>query len=315
MPKVSVIVPNYNHSKYLDQRLTSVLQQTYQDLEIIILDDKSTDDSREQIEHYRKNKHVSNIVYNSTNSGSTFKQWQKGVDLAKGDLIWIAESDDWCANSFLENLVPLFEKDEEVVLAYTDSLLYLEHAHELVPNHWGKWLDQEKWMKNYVAEGSAEIATVLVYLNSILNASAVVFKRQTFLDINFKELLNYKYAGDWFAWSFLLSKGKASYIAEPLNYFRIHSSSTRNNKPFQEEIRRFREIFHIISSNRARALKAGYQLHSDNYEWLFKEWVTSKSKGHSQKLMLIKVLPGFLLLPYFKYLGLYYTKMVVSKTT
>jgi len=105
-PFVSVIIPNYCHSRYLDERLTSVLNQTYPYFEIIILDDCSPDNgaSKAVIEKYRENPHVSHIIYNEVNSGSPFKQWQKGFDLAKGDYIWIAESDDSCDCRLLEVL-------------------------------------------------------------------------------------------------------------------------------------------------------------------------------------------------------------------
>ena len=96
MPQVSVIVPNYNHASYLRQRIESIINQTYQDFELIILDDCSTDHSKEIIESYRNHPRVNQIVYNTENSGSTFKQWNKGVELAEGECIWFAESDDWC---------------------------------------------------------------------------------------------------------------------------------------------------------------------------------------------------------------------------
>ena len=95
-PLVSVIVPNYNYARYMDERMQSILNQTYQNFEIIILDDCSTDNSRKVIEKYRGNPHVVAIVYNKENSGSTFKQWNKGFSIAKGELIWIAEADDTC---------------------------------------------------------------------------------------------------------------------------------------------------------------------------------------------------------------------------
>ena len=99
---VSVIIPNYNHAQYLPERIESVFGQTYPNYEVIILDDCSTDNSREVIEQYRTNPHVSQIIYNEENSGGVFKQWKKGLSLAKGDLLWIAESDDKCENTFLE---------------------------------------------------------------------------------------------------------------------------------------------------------------------------------------------------------------------
>ena len=111
-PLVSVIIPNYNHAKFLKERIESVLNQTYKNFEIIILDDKSTDDSVGIIKQYADNNYVKHILINEKNSGSPFRQWLKGFELAKGELIWIAESDDSCENSFLYTLVSEFRQNE-----------------------------------------------------------------------------------------------------------------------------------------------------------------------------------------------------------
>ena len=101
LPLVSVIIPNYNHAPYLKERIDSVLSQTYKEFEVLILDDCSSDESKEIIESYRNNKHISNIVFNEKNTGNTFIQWNKGISLAKGKYIWIAESDDVAKPTFL----------------------------------------------------------------------------------------------------------------------------------------------------------------------------------------------------------------------
>ena len=93
-PLISIIVPNYNHEKYLKQRLESVFNQTYSNFEVILLDDCSTDSSLNILAEYIKNSKVSHCIFNEANSGNTFIQWNKGISLAKGDYIWIAESDD-----------------------------------------------------------------------------------------------------------------------------------------------------------------------------------------------------------------------------
>ena len=107
-PLVSIIIPNYNHARFLDERMQSVLGQTYQNFEVIILDDRSTDNSREVIEKYRSNPKVRKILFNDTNSGSPFRQWKKGMELASGDS---------CEPTFLESLVPCFA-DEHVAFAF-----------------------------------------------------------------------------------------------------------------------------------------------------------------------------------------------------
>ena len=91
-PFFSVIIPNYNHAPYLHERIDSVLNQTFKDFEVILLDDKSQDDSCEILRSYENNPHVTHVVLNNQNSGSTFKQWHKGFDLARGEYIWIAEN-------------------------------------------------------------------------------------------------------------------------------------------------------------------------------------------------------------------------------
>ena len=102
-PLVSVIVPNYRHAAFLPERLASILGQTVTDLEVILLDDASGDGSAEILRACAaQDGRVSHVVVNTTNSGGPFRQWRRGVDLARGTWIWIAESDDGCAPDLLE---------------------------------------------------------------------------------------------------------------------------------------------------------------------------------------------------------------------
>ena len=73
-PTVSVIVPNYNHAAYLRERLDSILNQTFQDFELILLDDCSTDASLLMLRDYATHPRVSQLVVNEKNTGSTFAQ-------------------------------------------------------------------------------------------------------------------------------------------------------------------------------------------------------------------------------------------------
>jgi len=119
--KISVIVPNYNHSRYLEKRIDSILNQTFQDFELIILDDCSTDNSKDIIRQYKGHEKVGNIIFNECNSGSVFKQWKSGISLAKGEYIWIAESDDCADLEFLYKLLPVLENNKELGFVYCNS--------------------------------------------------------------------------------------------------------------------------------------------------------------------------------------------------
>ena len=128
MPTVSVIVPNYCHAPYLEQRIESILQQTFQDFELILLDDCSTDGSREILERYRNHPKVSGIFYNERNSGSPFKQWKKGLSKATGDYVWIAESDDFSSPCFLERCVRILDTRPDCSIVFTSSYIVDSHS-------------------------------------------------------------------------------------------------------------------------------------------------------------------------------------------
>ncbi len=214
-PLVSVIIPNYNHAKYLDERIQSVLNQTYQNLEVIILDDVSTDNSKDVIEKYRNASHVSQIVYNEENSGSTFKQWLKGMELAKGNLIWIAESDDSCEKEMLERLVDEFSKDKDLVLAFCNSVIIDENGNK-------KHVIQNKdWQKNIHTSGKNFIHDYLYIDNLIYNASSALFAKDVALNIN-RQYTQYKGSGDWLFWIEICEQGNVSMLKRPMNMFRKH---------------------------------------------------------------------------------------------
>src|SRR3982074_3559077 len=94
MPKVSVVIPNYNHARFLRRRIERVLNQTFQDFDVILLDDCSTDESRSILREYAADPRV-RIEFNGKNSGNTFKQRSKGGRLARGSHICVAEDGDY----------------------------------------------------------------------------------------------------------------------------------------------------------------------------------------------------------------------------
>jgi glycosyltransferase involved in cell wall biosynthesis len=216
---LSVIVPNYNHSKYLQERLDSIVRQTYQDFELIILDDNSADDSRTIIEQYRNNPKVSAVVYNEVNSGSTFRQWKKGIELAKGEYVWIAESDDVASADFLEKMMLLMERHQSAAMAFCDSLLIDETGAEIVDS----WIETDfnTGKPHAVYDGNRFLKKYLLKGNVIYNASAVIFRKAKALEISGFE--QYRFCGDWFFWSTIMLNAQVVFCNEKLNRFRQHS--------------------------------------------------------------------------------------------
>jgi glycosyltransferase involved in cell wall biosynthesis len=238
--KVSVIIPNYNYAQYLPLRINSVLNQTYPLREVIILDDKSTDNSVEVIESFKKiNNNLISTFYNGENSGSVFRQWSKGIKLSKGDFVWIAEADDYSDTKFVEKLLPGFDKNK-VVLSYCQSKQVDENG-SLIANdylEYTKDIDPKKWKNDYFNNGLDEIKTALSIKNTIPNVSAVIFKKFDIEKI-LKDLVTFKVVGDQYMYIHLLEYGDIYFNHIPLNYHRRHlhsvTISQKNNlKHFQE---------------------------------------------------------------------------------
>ena len=227
--KVSVIIPNYNYEDFITERIDSILLQTYPIYELVILDDCSTDNSREVIEE--KIKTIKDVkvkfIKNEKNSGLVFSQWQKGLKNITGDYFWIAEADDSCDNRFLEKVMRPFRENKNVVLSYAESKKIDEH-NNIIGEDCRDWADifhTHRWDESYIATGKDEIINSLSYNNSILNVSSLVWKnKKEYYDI-FEQAKEYKVAGDWYIYLQVLKNGDIAYNHESLNYFRKHSKS------------------------------------------------------------------------------------------
>ena len=216
IPLVSVIIPNYNHAKFLKERIDSVINQTYNNFEIIILDDNSSDNSVEIIRQYKDHKNVTHIAINEKNSGSPFMQWQKGFELAKGELIWIAESDDACQDLLLETLVKEFQKDPDCVVAFCKSIKIDASGNKI----------GEAGMKCDIHMNGISFFNKYLYrFCFITNASSAIFKKEVLNRIDW-EHTSFKGSGDWILWIEISRCGNIAYVNLPFNFFRIHGANT-----------------------------------------------------------------------------------------
>jgi hypothetical protein len=225
-PKVSVIVPNYNHARFLRQRIDTILAQTFQDFELIFLDDCSTDDSRSILSSYASDPRV-RLLFNEHNSGNTFMQWNKGVGLARGEYIWIAESDDYADPNLLERLLPLLE-DEKTAFAYCRSRRVTQDGQldgfgddYLLP------VSQDRWSTSYRANGPQECRNYFACANIVPNASSVLFRKAFYQHVGGADE-SFNLCGDWKLWAAMALAGDIAYLAEPLNYFRTHKNTVRS---------------------------------------------------------------------------------------
>ena len=227
---ISVIIPNYNHAPYLPARIESVLAQTYPHFEVILLDDCSTDDSAAVLARYAGHPQVSHLVLNEQNSGSTFKQWAKGIALARGEWIWIAESDDWCEPTLLQALVEGI--GPATSLAFCQSVTV--RGNDVL------WFGRPQALAHTQA-GPAFVQERMLRANAIYNASMCIFRKANYYAID-AEFTTYQYCGDWVFWVALARHGDVFESGRFLNYFRKHGAdvsgpANRNGLAYREYLR------------------------------------------------------------------------------
>lgn len=275
MSLVSIIVPNYNHDRYLGQRLDSIFNQTYQDFEVIILDDASTDNSVDLLSKYKCHPKVAHFIVNEKNSGSPFKQWSKGLVLAKGKYIWIAESDDWADESFLEVMLNQISKDENLGFVYCRSHRTNDKGEPNGVNIWGEQIDPEIWSRHQSFEKKEFVNKYLRFRNIIPNVSAVLFRKEK-IAID-EDVIKMELCGDWMLYSKIAVNSAVGYVSDPLNYFRRHAAATTfKGVSISKEKKRIREYLRVIRFN---LNISGNRLSDsiDQYSWIAFGWINNRT--------------------------------------
>jgi glycosyltransferase involved in cell wall biosynthesis len=264
-PTVSVIVPNYNHAPFLRKRVDSILSQTYQDFEMILLDDCSTDESRSILREYADRPHI-RLEFNDINSGSGYRQWNKGVSLARGKYVWIAESDDYADANLLQRLLGVLESDEKIMFAYCRSWRVAEDGVLAgFEDTYLKYQSPHDWDEDFCADGIEECRNHFLFINEVPNASAAVFRKSAYQSVGGADermLL----CGDWRLWAAMALAGRIAYTSEPLNYYRTHGSSlrsktSRKSVSVSESLQVVRWILERVTLSDAELIKV-YKAHA-----------------------------------------------------
>ncbi|PTR09612.1 glycosyltransferase involved in cell wall biosynthesis [Nitrosospira sp. Nsp5] len=231
-PKVSVIVPSYNHARFLRQRLDSIYQQTYSNFEVILLDDASTDESQIILEEYRRRyPQITQCSFNEKNSGEVFNQWQHGFEIASGDLIWIAESDDYCSENLVADLVKYFV-DDAVMLAYCQTTFVERESTEPIWSleEYLVELDPDLWRASFVMSAHHLVNKVWAIKNIIPNVSSAIFRHPRKLELlKNKKWKRMRICGDWVFYLHLIRGGLVAYTPNATNYYRLHQNNTSRN--------------------------------------------------------------------------------------
>jgi glycosyltransferase involved in cell wall biosynthesis len=239
-PKLSIIVPSYSHAPYLSRRLDSLLNQTFQDFELIIIDDCSPDSSREIIERYRYDPRV-RIVYHEQNQGVN-RTINEGMDLAQGEYLHIAESDDWCEPSLLEKSCKVLDEHPQVGMVHC-QLRIVNAENRVLSLYHDRYLPDLHYTNDYIASGVSEFRRAMKRGNAFANCSGIVFRRSCYLTLGGRDD-RLRLTADWYMWLRICLYWDVAFIAEPLAYFRVHERTVRHDvsKVRQEELENVRVV-------------------------------------------------------------------------
>lgn len=210
MPLVSVIMPSYNYEKYISEAIESVLNQTFNDLELIIIDDASEDNSKKIIQLFDKKSIKIRSFFHKENEGIA-KTVNECIKKAKGKYISLFSSDDIWFKEKLEKQLAILEKDEDLIV-WSEGLII-----DAQGNFTGESFTQMHSALN--RKKSGDIFEELLKNNYICGLS-LIFKKENLKnvrrDANLKYLSDYKFLVD------LAKEYKFYYISEPLVMYRIH---------------------------------------------------------------------------------------------
>lgn len=207
MKKVSIIIPVYNSSKYLKQCIDSVINQTYKNLEIIIIDDNSSDNSTEIINKIKDNR--IKLVSNKKNKGVANTR-NIGIKKATGSYICFLDSDDYWHNDKIKKQVDFIEKNNYTFIY--SSYIYL------------------RGNDKHIAKVPKKLTYKKALKNTAIFTSTVMFNME---HLNKKDIMMpiIRMGQDTATWWQILKKGIVAYaIDEPLVIYRVGNKSLSSNK-------------------------------------------------------------------------------------
>ena len=212
MYKVSIVIPVYNASKYLKLALDSVVNQTYSNLEILIADDASTDNSKQIIESYSDSR--IKLYHNLENIGY-LKTCNKLFALATGDYITFQDADDISTIDRIEKQIALFDENHNVACITTDCN---------VINSEGVFLEYRTSEIDY-----SRYRTDAAY-NPIICYNSMIFTREVYAKIGGYQLAFDRIGFEDYDYFFrILMQFEVANIAVPLFDYRIHESEVKRH--------------------------------------------------------------------------------------
>ncbi|WP_426320992.1 glycosyltransferase family 2 protein [Pseudoduganella sp. R-43] len=227
-PKVSVLVPSYNHGKYIRERIESIVNQTYGNVELIVIDDCSEDDSDRVIRELQA-AHGFRYLPNERNSGTPFAAWERICTLASGEYIWVCESDDVAEPTFLETAVAALQAEPAAALFYSSSLVINEASETIghTDSYFHEVWKDTRWDADFHTDGLRELVQYQLRGQTVPNMSSALFTAASFRAAFTPFLRRLRLTGDWLFVGDVMKHGKVVFHHGALSRFRKHAVTSR----------------------------------------------------------------------------------------
>jgi len=237
-PLVSICIPTYNGAKFLESTLNSVFEQTYEPIEIVIVDDQSSDETLEIVKNFHQPTEGKKILWslNPTTKGMALN-WNETISRASGKYVKVMGQDDLLDKDCIHKQVECLEKNEDLSLVAC--------ARKIIRPNGKPIFNRVLFKKSQVLDGALLSKKSLDFgSNYIGEPVTVLAARKTFLNAGgFDDRFNYFIDVDM--WIKIMKTGSVFYEIEPLCGFRIHQDSVTFNvkKKIYQELEVLREIY------------------------------------------------------------------------
>lgn len=258
-PRVSVVIPLYNHGKYIEEALQSVLNQTFKAWEIIVIDDGSTDESAEKVRKICKN-HPEIIFWSWSNQGA-HHTLNAGVLRATGDFVAILNSDDCYHPKRIESCLAAFAADPglDVVFSHVN---FMDGDGLLVSNDW-----YDKAIAYYKEEN--DFALALINANFLVSTSNIFIRRSVFESIGLFLPLRYTHDLEFYLRLYCYKK-IIHVLSLPLLNYRVHDNNTIKENTDRSEIERaFVYAFFAYRHHQICVFSKDENMHLERYAQLW----------------------------------------------
>ncbi|MCK5245137.1 MAG: glycosyltransferase [Desulfobacterales bacterium] len=237
---VSVVVASYNHAEFLEQRMESLIGQTYQNMEILVIDDRSTDNSVEVLTKYQSHPKVKLIV-RETNGGWVTVSNQ-GIDMSSGEFVIFANCDDDCDLRMIESLVEAMTSHPLIGIAFCRSLLVDEHDRVIGNDYAGRERSFRARCATDTLITGAEMSRFLLHSCVIPNLSAALIRKECFNTVGNLSSA-YRACCDWDLFFRVVGRYNVAYVSATLNKFRQHKTTIRSIMKDRET---YEEYFRLL---------------------------------------------------------------------